>query len=80
MNRIKSLLRGNIRQYAMIIALVVVVIVFEFLTKGILLKPLNISNLIQQNAYILILAIGIFVLLVTLSVLLPIISLNQMLG
>ena len=33
MKRIRSLLRGNIRQYAMIIALVVVVIVFEFLTK-----------------------------------------------
>ena len=53
MKRIRSLLRGNIRQYAMIIALVIVVVIFEVLTKGILLKPLNISNLIQQNAYIL---------------------------
>ncbi len=67
MNRIKSLLRGNIRQYAMIIALVVVVIVFEFLTKGILLKPLNISNLIQQNAYILILAIGMLLCILTIG-------------
>ena len=31
MNRMKSLLRGNIRQYAMIIALVVVVVVFELM-------------------------------------------------
>lgn len=67
MKRIKSLLRGNIRQYAMIIALVVVVIVFEFLTKGILLKPLNISNLIQQNAYILILAIGMLLCILTIG-------------
>ena len=56
MKRIKSLLRGNIRQYAMVIALIVVVVIFEVLTKGVLLKPLNISNLIQQNAYVLILA------------------------
>ena len=67
MKRIKSLLRGNIRQYAMIIALVVVVIVFEFLTKGILLKPLNISNLIQQNAYVLILAIGMLLCILTIG-------------
>ena len=67
MNRMKSLLRGNIRQYAMIIALVVVVVVFEFLTKGILLKPLNISNLIQQNAYVLILAIGMLLCILTIG-------------
>jgi putative multiple sugar transport system permease protein len=51
-------LKGNIRQYMMVIALVVVVIFFQIVTDGILLKPLNISNLISQNAYILILAIG----------------------
>ena len=67
MKRIRSLLRGNIRQYAMIIALVIVVVIFEVLTKGILLKPLNISNLIQQNAYILILAIGMLLCILTIG-------------
>ncbi len=67
MKRLKTLLRGNIRQYAMIIALVVVVIIFEFLTKGILLKPLNISNLIQQNAYVMILAIGMLLCILTIG-------------
>lgn len=67
MKRMKSLLRGNIRQYAMIIALVVVVVIFQFLTKGILLKPLNISNLIQQNAYVLILAIGMLLCILTIG-------------
>ncbi|MEA4870476.1 MAG: multiple monosaccharide ABC transporter permease [Christensenella sp.] len=67
MKRVKSLLRGNIRQYAMIIALVIVVVIFEILTKGILLKPLNISNLIQQNAYILILAIGMLLCILTIG-------------
>ncbi len=67
MKSIKSVLRGNIRQYAMIIALVVVVIIFEVLTKGILLQPLNISNLIQQNAYVLILAIGMLLCILTIG-------------
>ena len=67
MKRIRSLLRGNIRQYAMVIALIVVVVIFEFLTKGVLLKPLNISNLIQQNAYVLILAIGMLLCILTIG-------------
>lgn len=50
--------KGNIRQYMMFIALVIVVLFFEIITQGVLLKPLNISNLISQNAYVLILAIG----------------------
>jgi putative multiple sugar transport system permease protein len=51
-------LQGNLRQYVMFIALIVVTVFFEIVTGGVLLKPLNISNLIAQNAYILILAIG----------------------
>ncbi len=53
-----QLLGGNLRQYVMVIALAVVIIFFQIATEGILLKPLNIANLISQNAYILILAIG----------------------
>ncbi|HEX2954737.1 MAG TPA: multiple monosaccharide ABC transporter permease [Bacillota bacterium] len=52
------MIKGNLRQYVMFIALIVVTLFFEFATGGVLLKPLNISNLIAQNAYILILAIG----------------------
>lgn len=65
MNRIKSIIRGNMRQYAMVIALVVVVLMFQILTEGILLLPLNISNLIQQNAYVMILAIGMLLCILT---------------
>lgn len=65
MKSARNLLRGNMRQYAMIIALVVVVIIFEILTKGTLLLPLNVSNLIQQNAYVLILATGMLLCILT---------------
>lgn len=64
-NKISNLLRGNIRQYVMVIALAVVIILFQVLTNGVLLKPLNVSNLISQNAYILILAIGMLLCILT---------------
>lgn len=65
MNKTGALLKGNLRQYVMVIALAVVIIFFEILTDGVLLKPLNISNLISQNAYILILAIGMLLCILT---------------
>jgi len=65
MSKKDSLLKGNIRQYVMVIALIVVIILFQFSTHGVLLKPLNISNLISQNAYILILAIGMLLCILT---------------
>ncbi len=56
--KLGNILKGNLRQYVMVIALVLVIIFFQIVTEGILLKPLNISNLISQNSYVLILAIG----------------------
>lgn len=65
MVKIKSLFGGNIRRYGMGIALISIMILFEILTNGILLKPLNVTNLILQNSYILILAIGMLLVIVT---------------
>ena len=46
------------------IALVLVVVLFAFLTDGILLRPQNISNLIVQNGYILVLAVGMVMVII----------------
>ncbi|MWV49182.1 sugar ABC transporter permease [Rathayibacter sp. VKM Ac-2803] len=46
------------------LALIVVVLLFQIMTNGILLRPQNISNLIVQNGYILILAIGMVMVIV----------------
>ena len=46
------------------LALIAVVVLFQILTDGILLRPQNISNLIVQNGYILILAIGMVMVIV----------------
>ena len=57
-------LRGNIRQYGMLVALALIVVLFQIWTDGTLLMPLNITNLIQQNGYILILAIGMMIVII----------------
>lgn len=57
--------RTNIRQYGMFIALVLIMVLFQILTEGILLKPLNITNIILQNSYILVLAIGMLLVIIT---------------
>lgn len=64
MSTLTNILRGNIRQYGMIIALATIVILFQVTTEGVLLKPLNVSNLVVQNAQILILAIGMVIVIV----------------
>ena len=63
--KIQRMLSGNIRQYGMVLALFVVIILFQILTSGVLLMPLNISNIIQQNAYVLILACGMLLCILT---------------
>ncbi|WP_200836905.1 multiple monosaccharide ABC transporter permease [Streptomyces sp. WAC05374] len=56
--------RGNMRQYGMLIALAFIVVLFQIWTDGTLLLPNNVSNLIQQNGYILILAMGMMIVIV----------------
>ncbi|WP_448003017.1 multiple monosaccharide ABC transporter permease [Agromyces bauzanensis] len=46
------------------IALIAVVVLFSILTNGILLRPQNISNLVVQNGYILVLAIGMVMVII----------------
>ncbi|MBU1249708.1 MAG: sugar ABC transporter permease [Actinobacteria bacterium] len=46
------------------LALIAVIVLFSITTDGILLRPQNISNLIVQNGYILILAIGMVLVIV----------------
>ena len=45
----------DLKQFGMLIALVVIIIMFAILTEGRSLKPMNIANLINQNAYVVIL-------------------------
>ncbi|MBN1171400.1 MAG: sugar ABC transporter permease [Micromonosporaceae bacterium] len=54
----------NLWQYGMMAILAVIVVTFQILTDGRLLYPNNVAALIQQNAYVLILAIGMVMVIV----------------
>ena len=61
----KTSITQLLKQNMMLIVLVAIVILGTILTKGILIKPMNISNLINQNAYIVILAVGMLLCILT---------------
>ena len=65
MQTVTKLLKANLRQYGMLIALLFIMILFQILTGGILFKPLNVTNLILQNSYILVLAIGMVLVIIS---------------
>lgn len=64
-NPLRSTILSGLRQYSMLIALLVVMIIFQFTTNGILLVPQNVSNLILQNAYVVVLAVGMLLCILT---------------
>ncbi len=56
--------KTNINQYAMFIALIVVWLIFQVLSGGEFITPRNLSNLLGQNVYIAILAVGMVLIMV----------------
>ena len=65
MNKVKEFANRNMRQYGMLAALIVIMLIFGFLTEGKLIWPRNISMLVRQNSYVLILAIGMMLCILT---------------
>jgi len=59
-----SFLKHNLREYGMLISLVVIMGFFQFMTGGTLLEPLNLTNLVLQNSYIVIMALGMLLVIV----------------
>ena len=49
-------LRANVRQYGMLLALVLIVAIFQAWSGGIILAPQNVTNLVLQNSHIVIMA------------------------
>jgi putative multiple sugar transport system permease protein len=61
---LQKVLRQNVREYGMYIALFVIMAIFTVLTDGLFLSPRNISNLINQMGYIAVLAVGMTLVIV----------------
>jgi putative multiple sugar transport system permease protein len=65
MKTLTTLFKNNIREYGMLIALIAVMVFFQFQTKGVLFKPVNITNLVLQNSYIITMALGMLLIIVS---------------
>ncbi len=61
---LQRVLRQNVREYGMYIALFVIMGIFTVLTNGLFLSARNISNLINQTGYIAVLAVGMTLVIV----------------
>ena len=57
-------LKNNLREYGMLISLVAIMGLFQYLTDGTLLRPLNLTNLVLQNSYVVIMALGMLLVIV----------------
>lgn len=60
----KNLVKENIREYGMYIALFVIIIIFTILTDGLFISSRNISNLLDSAGYIAVLAVGMTLVIV----------------
>lgn len=61
----KKTVNIDMKQYGMVIVLIVVFLIFAFMTKGKNTSPANINNLIMQNGYVVILAVGMLLCVLT---------------
>src|SRR5438105_5377955 len=57
-------LKQNLREYGMLLSLVAIMVFFQVVTDGTLLQPLNLTNLVLQNSYIVIMALGMLLVIV----------------
>mgnify|MGYP002717093752 CR=1 FL=1 len=62
---LKIFVKKHLREYGMLLSLIAIMIFFEIMTNGTLLKPLNLTNLILQNSYIVIMALGMLLVIVS---------------
>lgn len=65
MKTLTTLFKNNIREYGMLIALIAVMVFFQIQTQGVLFKPVNITNLVLQNSYIITMALGMLLIIVS---------------
>ncbi|MCW1840510.1 sugar ABC transporter permease [Prosthecomicrobium hirschii] len=57
-------LKNNIREYGMLISLIVIMLYFQFATDGRLFQPDNLTNIVQQRGYIVVMALGMLMIIV----------------
>lgn len=64
MTAIKKVIGSDLKQYAMMVVLVTLILIFNIASGGKMVTPSNFQNLLSGNAYVLILAIGMLMVIV----------------
>ena len=59
-----TFIKRNIREYGMLMSLAVIMGFFQYMTDGTLMQPLNLTNLLLQNSYIVIMALAMLLVIV----------------
>ena len=57
-------LTAHLRDYGLLFALIAIMVFFQAVTGGTLMRPINITNLFLQNSYIIIMALGMLIVIV----------------
>src|SRR6187549_2576113 len=57
-------IKNNLRNYGMLLSLFAIMLFFQVMTDGTLMQPLNLTNLVLQNSYIVIMALGMLMVIV----------------
>jgi putative multiple sugar transport system permease protein len=63
--RVRTYLVRHMRDYGLLFALIAIMVFFQIVTDGTLLRPVNITNLFLQNSYIIIMALGMLLVIVS---------------
>ncbi|MCA0434642.1 MAG: sugar ABC transporter permease [Proteobacteria bacterium] len=61
---IMRFVKANMRDYALLLSLLAIMVFFQITTGGILFTPLNMTNIILQNSYIVIMALGMLLVII----------------
>jgi putative multiple sugar transport system permease protein len=59
-----SSLVSNLRDYGLVLTLIALMLFFQFMTNGVLFKPVNLTNIILQQSYIIVMALGMLLIIV----------------
>lgn len=57
-------LQANLREYGLLLVLILIMLFFQWTTGGVLFKPLNLTNIVLQNSYIIVMALGMLLVIV----------------
>ena len=61
---VATVLRRNAKDYGMLIALIAVMVFFQVITGGVLFMPVNLTNLVLQNSFVVVMALGMLLVII----------------